>query len=73
MLLHAVMPLAYSDADGNLVPDPTLWPSGMQTTVDYVHSKGLGFGLYGDRGTDYTMLAGRPIARSPYRELQGMT
>eukprot|EP00045_Choanoeca_perplexa_P013128 m.147065 g.147065 ORF g.147065 m.147065 type:complete len:541 (-) comp16248_c0_seq17:36-1658(-) len=39
------------DGNGNLQPDPTLWPSGMDVTIDYVHSKGLGFGLYGDRGT----------------------
>lgn len=40
------------DAQGNLVPDPALWPGGnMTATIDYVHSLGLGFGLYGDRGT----------------------
>ena len=39
------------DKDGNLVPDPILWPSGMEKTIEYVHSKGLGFGLYGDKGT----------------------
>ena len=36
---------------GDLVPDPKLWPSGLDHTVSYVHSLGLGFGLYGDRGT----------------------
>jgi alpha-galactosidase len=39
------------DANGNLQPNPALWPNGLETVVDYVHSKGLGFGLYGDRGT----------------------
>ena len=38
-------------ATGELVPDPKLWPSGLDHTVSYVHSLGLGFGLYGDRGT----------------------
>ena len=38
-------------ATGDLQPDPALWPSGLAATVDYVHSKGLGFGLYGDRGS----------------------
>ena len=38
-------------ATGDLVPDPVLWPSGLNATVDYVHAKGLGFGLYGDKGT----------------------
>lgn len=39
------------DAAGNLVPDPALWPDGLNATIAYVHSKGLRFGLYGDRGT----------------------
>jgi alpha-galactosidase len=39
------------DPNGWLVPDPALWPSGLNATVDLVHSLGLGFGLYGDRGT----------------------
>eukprot|EP01060_Flectonema_neradi_P019261 TRINITY_DN2630_c0_g1_i1.p1 TRINITY_DN2630_c0_g1~~TRINITY_DN2630_c0_g1_i1.p1 ORF type:complete len:575 (+),score=87.19 TRINITY_DN2630_c0_g1_i1:47-1726(+) len=37
-------------ASGELQPDPALWPSGMDNTVDFVHSLGMGFGLYGDRG-----------------------
>eukprot|EP01046_Picozoa_sp_COSAG06_P055797 COSAG06_NODE_10361_length_1693_cov_1.440476_2_plen_302_part_00 len=36
---------------GQLVPDPALWPSGIDHTVAYVHSLDMGFGLYGDRGT----------------------
>eukprot|EP00730_Choanoeca_flexa_P007227 TRINITY_DN12298_c6_g3_i3.p1 TRINITY_DN12298_c6_g3~~TRINITY_DN12298_c6_g3_i3.p1 ORF type:complete len:553 (+),score=102.98 TRINITY_DN12298_c6_g3_i3:240-1661(+) len=39
------------DDNGNLIPDPVLWPSGMDKTIDYLHQQGLGFGLYGDRGT----------------------
>ena len=27
--------------DGKLVPDPKLFPSGMKTLSDYIHSKGL--------------------------------
>lgn len=42
---------SHSDANGNLQPDPKQWPSGINTTIAYVHSLGLGFGLYGDRGT----------------------
>ena len=38
-------------AAGDLVPDPALYPSGMDKLVGYIHSLGLGFGLYGDRGT----------------------
>lgn len=39
------------DASGNLVGDPTRFPSGMKSLGDYIHSKGLKFGIYGDRGT----------------------
>ena len=40
-----------SRARGDLVPDPKLWPSGIDHTVSYLHSLDMGFGLYGDRGT----------------------
>lgn len=39
------------DANGNLVPDPIKFPSGMKALVEYVHSKGLKFGLYNCAGT----------------------
>ncbi|WP_348798742.1 glycoside hydrolase family 27 protein [Flavobacterium adhaerens] len=39
------------DANGDLVPDPVKFPNGMKTVVDYVHSKGLKFGLYNCAGT----------------------
>src|ERR1700743_1608935 len=39
------------DAEGNIVPDPKRFPSGMKALADYVHSKGLKFGLYSDAGT----------------------
>ena len=38
------------DSAGNLVPSPTAWPNGIDIVIEYVHSKGLGFGLYGDKG-----------------------
>ena len=34
------------DADGNIVADAEKFPSGMKALADYVHSKGLKFGLY---------------------------
>lgn len=37
--------------EGNLVPDPVKFPSGMKALVDYVHAKGLKFGLYNCAGT----------------------
>ncbi|RUS77191.1 hypothetical protein EGW08_015043 [Elysia chlorotica] len=34
-----------------LVPDPVRFPSGLKKLADYVHSKGLKLGIYGDMGT----------------------
>lgn len=39
------------DKMGNLVPDPIKFPNGMKAVADYVHSKGLKFGLYNCAGT----------------------
>lgn len=39
------------DANGNLVPDPQKFPNGIKHLADYVHSKGLKFGIYSDAGT----------------------
>jgi alpha-galactosidase len=39
------------DAGGNLQADPAKFPNGIKAVADYVHSKGLKFGIYGDRGT----------------------
>ena len=39
------------DADGNLVADPVKFPKGIKHVADYVHSKGLKFGLYNCAGT----------------------
>lgn len=38
------------DAAGNLVANPKLFPHGMQWLGDYIHSKGLKFGIYEDAG-----------------------
>jgi len=38
------------DESGNIVADPTRFPSGIKALADYVHSKGLKFGLYSDAG-----------------------
>lgn len=39
------------DASGNLVADPEKFPSGMKALSDYIHSKGLKFGMYSCVGT----------------------
>jgi alpha-galactosidase len=38
-------------ATGLLYPDPEKFPSGMKALADYVHDKGLKFGIYSDAGT----------------------
>jgi alpha-galactosidase len=45
-------------ADGTIVADPERFPSGIKALADYVHAKGLKFGLYSDAGTK--TCAGRP-------------
>ncbi len=39
------------DAQGNLVPDPNKFPSGMKALGNYLHSKGLKFGIHNCAGT----------------------
>ncbi len=53
-------------ADGTIEADPQRFPSGMKALADYVHSKGLRFGLYSDAGT--RTCAGRPGSKG--HELQ---
>jgi alpha-galactosidase len=38
------------DANGNLKPNPERFPSGIRALADYIHSKGLKFGLYSSAG-----------------------
>lgn len=49
------------DAEGFIRPDPARFPSGMKALADYVHSKGLKFGIYSDAGAK--TCGGRPGSR----------
>ena len=49
------------DKDGSIVADPEHFPSGIKALADYVHSKGLKFGIYSDAGEK--TCAGRPASR----------
>lgn len=49
------------DSQGMIVADPIRFPSGMKVLADYVHSKGLLFGLYSDSGE--ATCAGYPGSR----------
>ncbi|QRV17475.1 alpha-galactosidase (plasmid) [Haloterrigena salifodinae] len=39
------------DANGKLQPDPETFPNGISALTDYVHDKGLKFGIYESAGT----------------------
>ena len=49
------------DADGNIVVDSVRFPSGIKALADYIHSKGLKFGIYSCAGS--LTCAGRPGSR----------
>jgi alpha-galactosidase len=38
------------DENNKLQPDPLRFPSGIRALADYVHSRGLKFGIYEDYG-----------------------
>ena len=57
------------DGNGNLVADPEKFPSGMKHLADYIHSKGLKFGLYNCAGSQ--TCAGYPGSRGhEYQDAQ---
>jgi alpha-galactosidase len=49
------------DEAGNIIPEAAKFPSGMKALADYIHSKGLKFGIYSDGGT--RTCANRPGSR----------
>ena len=49
------------DENGTIVPDPKRFSSGMKALGDYIHAKGLKFGLYSDAGI--ATCEGRPGSR----------
>jgi hypothetical protein len=54
---------ASRDDSGDIVPDPNRFPSGIRALADYVHDRGLAFGLYSDVlaiGGALLVLARRP-------------
>ena len=58
------------DNNSVIVADPKTFPSGMKALADYVHEKGLLFGLYSDAG--YYTCAGRPGSLG-YEEIDAKT
>jgi len=49
------------DKEGNIVADPAHFPAGIRALADYIHDKGLKFGIYSDAGEK--TCAGRPASR----------
>jgi alpha-galactosidase len=49
------------DSAGNIIADPVKFPHGIRALADYIHSKGLKFGIYTCAGT--RTCAGRPASR----------
>lgn len=49
------------DSSGNVIPDPERFPSGMKALGDYIHRKGLKFGIYSCAGSKTCQ--GRPGSR----------
>jgi alpha-galactosidase len=49
------------DANGNIIPDPIRFPSGMKALGDYLHSKGFKFGIHNCAGR--TTCSGFPGGR----------
>ena len=49
------------DANGNLISDPVKFPNGIKALADYIHAKGLKFGLYNCAGSK--TCAGYPGSR----------
>ncbi|EDY50730.1 alpha-galactosidase [Streptomyces clavuligerus] len=52
--------LPQRNAAGDLVPDPVRFPSGIKALADYVHAKGLKFGIYSSAGTRTCDVQGFP-------------
>jgi len=49
------------DANGFIAADPQKFPSGIKALADYVHSRGLSFGIYSDAGR--LTCGGRPASQ----------
>lgn len=49
------------DAKGDIVADPVKFPHGIKALADYIHAKGLKFGIYSDTGI--ATCQGRPGSR----------
>ena len=51
LVIDDIWSLRYRDENGRIVPDPEKFPNGMKAVADYVHGKGLKFGMYSCAGS----------------------
>ncbi len=58
------------DSDGYIIVDSDKFPHGIKYLADYIHSRGLKFGIYSDAGTH--TCAGRPGSKG-YEEIDAQT
>lgn len=58
VVIDDIWSLRERDENGRLVPDPEKFPHGMKYVADYIHSKGLKFGMYSCSG--FLTCAGYP-------------
>lgn len=59
------------DENGKLTNDTTKFPSGFKALSDYIHNKGLKFGMYNDIGTN--LCAGAAVGTAGYENLDAQT
>ena len=57
-------------ANGSLKCDPTQFPHGLKPVADYIHSRGLLFGIYTDRGS--SNCRGQPTGSDSHEKLDAM-
>ncbi|PRY50936.1 alpha-galactosidase [Knoellia remsis] len=65
-------------SDGTLRSNPERFPSGIKALADYVHARGLKFGIYGSPGTDTCAMywdgyPGKNLGSYGYEELDART
>ncbi len=60
IVIDDIWALRQRDENGRLVPDPEKFPHGMKYVADYIHEKGLKFGMYSCAG--YLTCAGYPAS-----------
>ena len=59
------------DADGKLSNNEEKFPSGFKALADYIHDKGLKFGMYNDIGTN--LCAGAAVGTAGYEDIDART